>query len=326
VCSSVIETVTISHAVALGIVCFSGTVPVYFDSFTECDSASHQFYAGRDEYHFLYTFLVCNETASFELGTATTPQNIPNVTIRTDDKWLTLTNKECITRTPANQIPATPAPVTIPPTQVPSASPMEDVSISPTMDPTTKKVASSPSLAPVSTGTREVPPTSAGINTNDDSSDKGTLIGIVVGCAAVGFLATAVIGYLVLVRKRDSPVTAEKTHLSVADTSPTENEGNDAYSQPPTGAASAIVPPTPVVVPPAPALSRRMKTSDEYLPDHKDQCRDVPAMLRTVNGAVYANEPSGLSENEGIPIVSAIGVSVTLAGSSEPSGRQFVDM
>ena len=322
-CSSGLETVTVSHAVALGIVCFSGTVPLYFDSYTECDSASHQFYAGRDEYHFLYTFLVCNETASFELGTATTPQNIPNVTIRTDDKWLTLTNKECITRTPANQIPATPAPVTVPPTQVPSASPMEDVSISPTMDPTTKKVVSPPSLAPVPTGTREVPPTSAGINTNDSTSDNGTLIGIVVGCAALGFLATAVIGYLVLVRKRDSPVTAEKTHLSVADTSPTENGGNDAFSQPP----SAIVPPTPVVVPPpAPALSRRMKTSDEYLPDHKDQCRDVPAMLRTVNGAVYANEPSGLSENEGIPMVSAIGVSVTSAGSREPSGRQFVDM
>ena len=312
-CSLVQETTTVSHAVALGVICLDSTVPLYFDSYVECDSASHQFYTGSSEYHFPSNFLVCNETASFEPVSSIIPsqQNIPNVTIRTDDQWLTLTSKDCITITPAaNQIPATPAPVNVPPTQVPSASPMEDVSISPTMDP-----------APVLTGPREAPATNASMNNSDNSSSNGTLIGIVVGCAVVGILVATVIGYLLL-RNRSSRATAEKARLSAADMSPTENQYENPH--PPTDAASGVVS-APAAVPQIPALSRRMTASSDYLPDHKDQCRDVPMMPKIDKIVASTNETTG-TENDGIPIVSAIGVSVTSAGPREPSGRQFVDM
>ena len=279
VCALVQETVTVRHTVALGVVCT--IVAIYSDAYTECASASHEFYSGYKEFNFPLNFFICSESVSFSLGTSTTPQLIPNVTIRTSDYFLTLPGRNCIITTPANENPSSAAPMSVPSTELPPANPTGALTTSPTMVPSIKTGTISPSRMP--TLSREVPSTITTMNmSKDNDSDSGAFIGIVVGSIVAGLCFIALIGYFVWFRNRAGRVATSKAFAIVSDT---EHHENDDFP-PPTPqrqSSSASTPPD----------ARQLTSSGQFLPDLKDQCRSVvmPPTNRTSSHNFQPNEP-----------------------------------
>ena len=340
VCTLVQETVTVSHAVALGVTCTFGNI--YFDTYTECASASHQFNSGTGDFNFPLDYVFCSESASFSLGTSTTPQIISNVTIRTDNYWLSLTDRRCVTIAPANQespISSAPVSVPVPPTPFPTNFPIQVLSTLPTAQPSMIPIMSR-EILPSNSTSKSLSPASITMDesTEENKSDgeTATLIGIVVGCIVAGFLVTAVFGYFVLFRKRESNVPTSKALLTVTDVLPTENEGNDNVSPTPQAqqrdaepvAANVVATIAPTAYASAPPVERRLTSSTEYLPDMKDQCRSV-VMIPNQNRTTPRPSISESTENDNIPMVTAYGVlatSVASNNSKEPPGRQFMDM
>jgi hypothetical protein len=291
------ETATVSHAAALGVVCTFGTI--YFDPYVECASARHQFYAGYGEFDFLAYFFFCSESASFALGTSTTQQLIPNVTIGTDNNyWLTLTDSKCYTFAPATQSPVSLAPAPVP--AQPSASPIEVITSSPIV--------------------RDMSPTS--IAMNQSMNDDNNIIGIVIGCVVAGLLLVAIIGFFVFLYRRNSHLTTSKAFITVEDTSQPDHRPSmtDEYpiiATPVDSSASVVL--ASLEASDAPAA---LTSPSKYLPDLKDQCRDVVMNKNTVT----ANEINGAPANLALPVVKASGVrlvSVVSGTTDERDGQQI---
>jgi hypothetical protein len=325
----------------MGVNCSFGVLNL--DAYTECANVSHQFYAGKDELGFRYQFLMCSESATFELGSSSITQIIPNVTIRTDDQWIQVPNIACIMVTTAGQNPTistSPVPAPIPPTQSPITSVPSSSPIVETAFPSVKlsiKPSTPPTLASIQP--RESPPfTSTSQNTSSidggGGDNSGIIIGTSVGSIVAGFAVTAVIGYFLFLRKRDATTGSNninpKPNLSVADTSPTDSNVNDDFS--PTSQISsgtniistASVVQQSEVVPPS---TRRVSSSTEYVVDVKDQCRSVARDIPPPSTHGNILTPN-YTDTGHIPMAVAYGVSSTSTESNrskEPPGRVILD-
>lgn len=321
---------------ALGVVCTFGTL--HFDTYTECASASHQFYAGDGgEFDFPFEFFICSESASFSLGTSTTPQIIPNVTIRTDNYWLLLPERRCLTTTTATRSPVSSAPVSVPPTGQPSLSPIQALTSSPIIVPTMISTIDDAPIIPrmnptTSTSISTSTPINRSMNNDDNGASSGTLIGIVVGCVGAGFLLTALIAYMMFVRKRNAHVTTTKTFLSNADTSPTENRDITDFSshaQSPQTGANPVVPLAQTALASTPPDARGLTLPNQYVPELKDQCRDVAMVPNYKSSRKQPSRITDVMANDTVPMVNASKVrliSEVSSNSKEPPGRQFSDM
>ena len=338
------------HAVSLGVLCLDPSAVEFFysrlDRNFECAEAEHDFELGvfTDEARF-----ICGESATFSVG-STSSQPVRNVTVTTDDVWLTdpdgCFNLEVTPPTVVIPNPPTALPTTFPtayPTAIPSGI---VVSVSPSMDEIVKTQAPVVVQAPMQVPTVADPVVSPVSNPDDGGNSTVIAIGAAVGGVAIA----AVIGFFLFYSRRSKASTESKpSNVSTYTESNTDDDyasSRSPTSPSPTRQAPAPFHPTTaapsgkrdVYVPDlnmpmrsdispqtASSSSQRSSYPINHVVDVKDQCRSV-AMVQPPSPRFVSQADSN------VPFAVALGVSTTIASESsgnsskrEPSGRTAMD-
>jgi hypothetical protein len=108
----------LQHAVTLGIYCGLLTNPfyIYNDLYLECGNYTDSFAITYDIYGFVGERYTCSTSAAFPNGSSSDVLYIPDVSIVTDDNWLSAFDQDCYTISKTTSSPSTlaavvPAPV-----------------------------------------------------------------------------------------------------------------------------------------------------------------------------------------------------------------------
>jgi hypothetical protein len=207
-CGNSTQPAVVRNAVTLGVACKSDNATfIYNDHLLfECGDASDDFENIVDSSVVESPRYSCGSLSTFASSSVPTEQVITNVSITTDDLWLTKEFSDCFTFGSNSSAPSVPTTNVTPTTLAPIQAPTTIVA------PNTL----SPSQATLSSSDA-VPATTA-----DSRSDTGIWIGLFVGGVTTGIILVAGIVYLQRRKTRTTanpPVEESMVHSSLSETS-----------------------------------------------------------------------------------------------------------